>query len=87
MPAFRDDDVSMTFGRFHELDVHRSHSTQVLLSHVLEFTPALLHVALQTPDETQISVRVHEDLGWFGGCCWSWVFCFVINYILIKQER
>jgi len=62
MATFRNDNVRVPFRRLDKLHVHRPHRRHVLLDHRFNRAPALIQVASQTANETNIVRRVDEHL-------------------------
>ncbi len=62
MSAFRDDDIGIALGWLDKFQVHGTDSVQILLDHGIGRAPAFVDVPLETADEAQVSIGIHEDL-------------------------
>jgi len=60
--AARDYDISVALARLYEFAMHRLHGGQVLLDDLIERSPAIVRVALDSPYEPDVCVRIDEYL-------------------------
>jgi hypothetical protein len=60
--TFRNDNVGVALGWLDEFQVHRADSMQILFDHGIGRSPAFVDVPLQAADESEVGIRIHEDL-------------------------
>jgi len=62
VPTARHYDISVTLARLNELAMHRLNGRQVLLDDLIEWSAAIVGVALDSPYEPDVGVRIDEYL-------------------------
>jgi len=62
VPAARHDDVRVAFARLDELEVHRLHGRQILFDYLVQRTAAVVGVALDAANESNVGVGIDENL-------------------------
>src|SRR5688572_32507852 len=62
VPATRHDHVRVPLARLDELQVHGLDRLQVLCNDLVQRAPSLLHVSPQAANQSDVRIRVDEDL-------------------------